>query len=321
VRVVRLRTGVVLGRDGGALATMLPPFRAGVGGRLGSGLQFLPWIHLHDLVRIIAAALVDERLTGAVNAVAPEPVTNRQFTRALATALRRPAVLPVPAPALRLLFGEAAAVLLDSQRVTPAALERTGCRFSFPTLNGALADVVGGETVSVGPVSAPVAAQGSGASRRYLERHPPIYELTATTRVRAPLDEAFAFFSRAENLGLLTPSAMRFSIAGPPPVIGEDATIEYRLRVGPVPIMWRSRIVDWTEGVRFVDLQERGPYRTWWHEHAFDAEGEMTVMHDRVWYAPPLGPLGRLANRLFIVPALRRIFQYRADVIRLRFGA
>jgi ligand-binding SRPBCC domain-containing protein len=103
--------------------------------------------------------------------------------------------------------------------------------------------------------------------------------------------------------------------------IGEDATIEYRLRVGPIPIAWRSRIVGWRPGSRFIDLQEKGPYRSWWHEHSFQARGGSTVMEDRVRYAPPLGVLGRLANRFFIAPTLRRIFQYRADVIRLRFGA
>jgi uncharacterized protein len=86
-------------------------------------------------------------------------------------------------------------------------------------------------------------------------------------------------------------------------------------------LRWRSRIVSWEPGRRFVDLQEKGPYTSWWHEHSFRADGDRTVMEDRVCYAPPFGPLGRLTNRLFIVPALRKIFQYRGDVIRLRFGS
>jgi hypothetical protein len=113
---------------------------------------------------------------------------------------------------------------------------------------------------------------------------------------------------------------MRFAIDGRPPVIAEGATIDYRLRVGPVPIRWRTLIASFEPGRRFVDLQAAGPYRAWWHEHSFRAEGRRTVMEDRVYYTPPLGMLGRLANRFFIVPALRRIFQYRGDVIRLRFG-
>jgi ligand-binding SRPBCC domain-containing protein len=141
-----------------------------------------------------------------------------------------------------------------------------------------------------------------------------------TTRVAAPVAETFPFFSKAENLGLLTPASMRFSLAGPPPEIAENTPIDYRLRVGGVPIAWRSRIVNWEPGARFVDFQEKGPYRAWWHEHSLRAEGTSTVMQDRVCYAPPFGLLGRLANAIVIVPTLTRIFRYRADVIRLRFG-
>jgi uncharacterized protein (TIGR01777 family) len=124
--VVHLRTGVVIGGDGGALGTMLPPFRVGAGGPVGSGRQYFPWIHLHDLVSIVAAALDDDRYEGAVNGVAPDQVTSREFARALGRVLRRPAVLPVPALALRVVFGEAAVVLLASQRVAPRALQVAG---------------------------------------------------------------------------------------------------------------------------------------------------------------------------------------------------
>lgn len=320
VRVVLLRTGVVLGRDGGALAQMLPPFRMGAGGPIGSGRQYLPWIHLHDLVGIILAALRDDRYVGPINGVAPAPVRSREFAAALGRALGRPALLPLPAIALRVLFGEGAVVLLASQRAVPAALGDNGFTFEYPSLDAALHQIVSGDPVVVQPVSRTVEPVGGERSRQYLDARRPVYELRATTTVDAPLAETFDFFSKAANLGLLTPSGMRFSISGVPPAIGEDATIEYRLRVGPVPITWRSRIVGWTPRARFVDLQEKGPYRAWWHEHSFRAVGDRTVMEDRVCYAPPLGAIGRLANRFFIAPTLRRIFQYRAEVIRLRFG-
>jgi uncharacterized protein (TIGR01777 family) len=321
VRVALLRTGVVLGRDGGALAPMLPPFRIGAGGPIGSGRQYLPWVHLHDFVAIIMAALTDDRLRGAVNGVGPAPATSREFAKALGRALRRPAIVPVPAVALRLIFGRAAEVMLSSQRVVPAALERIGFQFAFPDLDGALADVLGGVDVAVGPIREPIDPRGSDAGRRYIETRRPALELRMTTTVTAPIGETFPFFSKAENLGLLTPASMRFSLAAPPPVIGENTTIDYRLRVGGVPISWRSRIVNWDPGRLFVDFQEKGPYRAWWHEHAFRADGGSTVMEDRVCFAPPFGLLGRVAGRLVIAPTLRQIFRYRADVIRLRFGA
>ena len=308
LRVVTLRTGVVLGRDGGALGMMLPPFRLGLGGPIGSGRQYVPWIHLRDLVQVVANALIDARFSGPINAVAPAPVTGREFAKALGRTVGRPAVLPVPRVVLRGLLGDAAAVLLDSQRCDPKALRGLGFRYAFRTLGEALADIVGGAPVTI----------AAGANR--LGRRRSSYELRTTTTVNAPVDETFSFFSRAENLGMLTPASMQFSIRGRAPAIGEGATIDYALRIGPLPITWRSRIVSWVPRARFIDVQETGPYRAWWHEHTFRASGSTTVMEDRVCYAPPLGPLGRLANQLFIVPALRRIFQYRAEVIRLRFG-
>jgi uncharacterized protein (TIGR01777 family) len=137
-RVVVLRFGVALARSGGALPKMLPAFRCGCGGPLGSGRQYFPWIHLDDLVRVVVAALDDATLRGAVNTVAPETVRQAEFARRLGAALGRPAFLPVPAPLLRLLLGELADALLSSQRAVPAALTATGFRFAYPTLAGAL---------------------------------------------------------------------------------------------------------------------------------------------------------------------------------------
>lgn len=144
VRVVRLRIGIVLGREGGALARMLPLFRMGLGGQLGSGRQWMSWIHLDDLVGLIVWALGVGALRGPVNAVAPEPVTNREFTRRLAAALGRPAWFRVPALALRLLYGEMGSVLLESQRVYPEAALRAGFTFRHAELSGALRDLLSG---------------------------------------------------------------------------------------------------------------------------------------------------------------------------------
>jgi len=210
-------------------------------------------------------------------------------------------------------------VLLASQRADPAALRDLGFEFEFATLEQALSDIVEGTPVSIRTLPGK-AADARVPDSDYVRRWPPAYLLQTTTDLDVPVNDAFAFFSQAENLGMLTPAAMKFSIHERVPEIREGAVIEYRLRVGPVPVAWRSRIVDWRPGVRFADSQERGPYRSWYHEHLFRREGAATVMEDRVYYAPPLNVLGRLVNRFFIVPALRRIFQYRADVIRLRFG-
>ena len=138
VRSVQLRFGVVLSPDGGALAKMLPVFRLGMGGRIATGAQWMSWIGLHDLVRAIRFAIASADMNGAVNAVAPGPVTNAEFTATMGRVLRRPAALPVPGFALRALFGEGAAVMLASQRVIPERLHKAGFEFEDPTLEGAL---------------------------------------------------------------------------------------------------------------------------------------------------------------------------------------
>ncbi len=141
-RVVVLRTGVVLGDHGGALDRMMLPFKMGFGGRMGSGEQWMSWIHIEDELGLIEFALAQSKVSGPLNLTSPEPATNAQFTAALGKALGRPAFLPVPAIALRLLFGEMAGMLLAGQRVLPAAARKAGYQFRFPKLAAALADII-----------------------------------------------------------------------------------------------------------------------------------------------------------------------------------
>jgi len=144
IRVVRLRIGMVLSRRGGALGAMLTPFRLGAGGPVGSGVQWVSWIAIDDLVGAILHALATESLAGPVNAVAPEPVTNRELARTLGRVLRRPALLPLPAVAARLLFGQMAdELLLASARVEPARLRATGFTFRHARLEDALRHELG----------------------------------------------------------------------------------------------------------------------------------------------------------------------------------
>jgi hypothetical protein len=144
IRVVNLRTGMVLSAAGGMLPRILPPFRMGLGGRIGSGRQYMSWIALDDLVGVIVHALTCDRPAGPVNAVAPNPVTNLEFTRTLGRVLRRPTFFAVPAWAARLAFGEmAGALLLASARVEPARLAASGFVFRYPELEGALRHMLG----------------------------------------------------------------------------------------------------------------------------------------------------------------------------------
>lgn len=150
IRVVNLRSGIVLSASGGMLGSLLLPFRLGLGAKIGSGNQYLSWISLADEVRAIRFALNDDRVTGPINLTAPEPVTNAEFTRELAGALGRPAVLGIPAAALRLALGEVASELLGSARVLPAALTTAGFSFRHPAIGDALRDLLAAK----GPSSA-----------------------------------------------------------------------------------------------------------------------------------------------------------------------
>jgi uncharacterized protein (TIGR01777 family) len=138
LRVVRLRTAMALDKGGGALAKMLPFFRLGIGGPVAGGRQYLPWIHLDDLVRMYLAALDGQDWSGPVNAVAPNPPTNKEFSRALGRALRRPAVAPVPAFAIRLLYGEMADIVLHGRRAVPERALALGFTYAHPKLDEAL---------------------------------------------------------------------------------------------------------------------------------------------------------------------------------------
>jgi uncharacterized protein len=142
VRVTQVRTGVVLDPGGGALAKMLPAFRLGLGGPVAGGRQYMSWIHRDDLVAMMVAALDDERWVGPFNATSPEPVTNRDFSRALGRALRRPALLPVPGAVLRLRFGEMAEIVTTGARVVPAKPLVLGYQFRHAHLAGALRSAI-----------------------------------------------------------------------------------------------------------------------------------------------------------------------------------
>jgi hypothetical protein len=141
LRVVKLRIGFVLGIDGGALEKMVPAFRAFAGGRLGSGKQWMPWIHADDVAELFVHA-VEKDVSGVWNATSPNPVTNADFTRQLARAVHRPALFPVPPIALKLAFGELAQHMLDSARVIPEAALRAGFQFRYPELKGALQNLL-----------------------------------------------------------------------------------------------------------------------------------------------------------------------------------
>jgi uncharacterized protein (TIGR01777 family) len=138
-----VRTGVVLGKEGGALAKMLPPFRLGLGGPLGDGRQWVSWIHIDDLTSLYLHLLENAQASGPFNGTAPKPVSMKEFAKSLGRALHRPAIFPVPAPILRLALGEVADILLTGQNVEPKRTRESGFQFQFRDVDSALVNIVG----------------------------------------------------------------------------------------------------------------------------------------------------------------------------------
>ena len=149
-----------------------------------------------------------------------------------------------------------------------------------------------------------------------------MYVLEREVSIPAPRERVFAFFADARNLERLTPASLSFEFLTPGEIpMRAGATIDYRLRVSGIPIRWRTAIEAWEPPYRFVDVQQRGPYAVWRHTHAFDETSAGTHMRDRVEYALPFGPLGRLARRLFVARRLDEIFAFRARVIQELFAS
>jgi uncharacterized protein len=294
-RTVRLRTGVVLAHRGGALDAMMPVFRLGLGGPLGSGKQWMSWIHERDLRRLILFCIENQSLSGAVNAVSPAPVSNLEFTKALNKRLRRRGFLPVPAILLKCLGG-VSSMFLDSQRVSSKRAEAAGFHFEFRQLDHALKDVLD------------------------FQMRPGVFEIFQAQWVPKPIDEMFQFFCNENNLETLTPEMLNFKVIGKnTDQIKEGTLIDYRLKIRGVPARWRTKITMWQPGVKFVDIQIKGPYTLWHHTHEFTSLGEGTLMTDRVLYKPPFWP-----GSFFVMPMLRAdvraIFAFRRKAIIKLFG-
>jgi uncharacterized protein len=295
-RLVKLRTGIVLSRHGGALAKMLPLFQKGLGGKLASGQQWMSWIHIEDIASLFAFSVENEDARGVINGSAPEPARNDRFTVALARAVGRPVFLPVPESALKIAFGEMSQALLGSQRVVPERALELGFQFRFPELVPALEQL--GETLKAGQ-----------------------HELFAEQWVPMTPEEVFPFFCSELNLEALTPQFLNFKVLGKSTdKIEEGTLIDYRLSLHGIPMKWRTRIEEWQPNKKFVDVQLKGPYRRWHHTHEFIPFAGGTLLRDRVLYQLPMGWLGDTAAGWKVGGDVGQIFAFRRQQIDTMFG-
>lgn len=292
-RAALVRIGVVLSNEGGALAKLLPIFRAGLGGPVAGGAQWMSWVHIDDLVGILLHALSNSKVIGPINGVAPNPVTNAEFTRELARALDKPAGLPVPRAGLAAAFGEMGSVVATGQKVAPREALESGYRFRFETLGPALEDL----TQNTGDL-----------------------EFKAEQWIARPLEEVFAFFGKHENLEAITPPWLAFKVLkSSSPRIERGTTIDYELKLHGIPFRWKTAIEEWVPNERFVDVQLKGPYSKWRHTHTFERLGAGTLVRDHVRYRLPAGALGKLVAGWKVRGDVERIFAFRRSAIEKSF--
>lgn len=290
-RHVFIRTGVVLAHQGGALDEMLFPFRAGVGGILGKGNQWMSWIHLKDIVGLFVHAFENSHVTGALNGVAPHPVTNREFSICLANVLNRRLGPSVPIAGLKLLFGEGAHAITSSLRGSADKAQAVGYKFQYTKVDEALAEIC--------------APFKNGEDVFYSEQYLPL-----------PPEKVFPFFQDPHNLERITPPTLNFHIQKvSSSEITQGTLIDYTLKIHGVPVKWRTKIDQWDPPSKFVDTQLQGPYSLWHHTHEFRPFCGGTLMVDTVRYRVPMGYLGWLVAGKIVRSEVESIFSYRRKFI------
>jgi ligand-binding SRPBCC domain-containing protein len=313
VRVCTLRLGIVLGREGGILKQVMPGFEMGLGTYTGSGYQKVPWVHFLDVVRAIEFCISDERVSGPINVTSPYPCSSKEFALELGKFTGTKLILPVSSFPLKLLFGEGSKVLTNSQNAIPEKLLSFGFEFLYESLKNVFEDELNPESVTIERIGAheliPNGIKGD-------------YRLRTEVSVKTAFEETFNFFSSPLNLGLSTPSWVGFKIEEIPHEVKKGSEISYRIKIGPIPLRWKTVIWEWNPNDSFIDFQEKGPYKMWHHEHQIIPSGsESSIMKDSVTYTIPGGLIGRVIHFLFIKKTLIRIFGYRRRIIQLRFGS
>ncbi|MBY0553545.1 TIGR01777 family oxidoreductase [bacterium] len=290
-RLVILRLGVVLSKKGGALRKLISIFQRNLGAVLGCGTQWMSYISLNDLTRVLIEAIKNPQYSGVLNACNNAPVNNREFTKALCEKLRVISLPRVPSFALKIILGEMSELVLGSAKMNPFKLNQLGFKFEDENL--------------ISFLEHELKLYEEGNSVFYAEQFIP-YEI----------DKIFDFFSNHENLEKITPAILNFHTEKMSTARVELGTlIDYKLKIRGVPIRWRTLIDQWDRPVQFVDTQLKGPYKHWSHTHKFKKVKNGTLMIDEVRYKVPLSDIGNLVVGAFVEKDVNKIFAYRRQVI------
>src|SRR5690606_13066687 len=288
-QVSLLRLGVILSRYGGLLSELEPLYKNGLGGRLGSGKQWMSWIHLEDVVGLIHHLLLHP-YDGPINGVSPKPIQQGEFAKAFAKALGSRLGPAIPSFSVRALLGERAQLALASQRVLPEViLNKVQYQFHFEDLENTLKNIY------------------------FYKSQNKLNEIFETQQwVTESVEKVFPFFSNEKNLEKITPPSLSFKVLEKNTKIVEEGTkITYQLKLHGIPFKWKSIISSCEPRKKFVDEQESGPYRYWHHTHGFQSVAGGTLLTDQVIYRPPLGALGSWLSGSLIKRKIQKIFSYR----------
>lgn len=290
-RIVILRLGMVLSKKGGALRKLISIFQRNIGAVLGSGKQWMSYISLTDLTRLIVEAVKNSQYRGVINVSNNAPITNKEFSRALADRLEVVLLPRVPAFFLKLILGEMSELVLTSTKVIPAKLNNLGFKFEDQNIFSLLEHEL-----------------------KLYEDHKCVFY--AEQFIPYEIDKIFDFFSNHENLEKITPAMLNFHTEKmSTPRVELGTLIDYKLKIRGIPIHWRTLIRQWDKPVQFIDTQLKGPYKYWSHTHRFSKVKNGTLMVDEVRYKVPLSEIGNLVAGSFVEKDVSKIFAYRRQVI------
>ncbi len=287
VKLIKARFGPILSQDGGALQKMIPAFKAGVGGPLGTGNQWMSWVHIQDASRLLSFLINHPGAQGVFNITSPEPVQNADLSRLLSEYLHRPKIPAMPKMMVKLALGELSEAVLDSQRVIPQRALELGFEFKFKNLPAALDDLL-------------VFQKQREDSIRFRQYIPQKKE------------QLFTFFSAARNLEVISPDQLNLRVVGvSSPQIQEGTIIEYKLKIHGVPTTWKSQIREWKPPTQFADQAVKSPFKLWHHSHNFEDLGHGTLLTDQIRYVIPWGYLGWISSFWRVKKEIEQMFQAR----------
>lgn len=290
-RFCLLRLGIVLGGYGGAFPKLCDIYSLGLGGQLGSGHQWMNWVHIKDVVRFIEYLILNKALSGVYNLVAPNNANHKEFHSELCDykpSLKR---LIVPAFCLKVLLGARSSLVLKGSKVIPKRVLESHFKFIFPELKVALTGLFTGDL--------------------YPKAHSIKY------KIWTPLaqQEVWNFMSSAYNLEKLTPPWMDFKVTHMSTnEIEKNTVISYKFVLKKIPLVWTTRIISWEPNCSFTDNQDKGPYKLWSHNHLFSELAGGTLIEDHIDYSLPFFPIGNLFFPL-VKREIKRIFEYRQQQI------